>query len=393
MSGSVVDRMLASRNFWGVCALAVLVFWTFFVLMESEVYNHNLDDPVVNDFVAPWATAHAVVDGVPPASLYDWDKQKELQEAYMGFPFPQEFGWMYPPQVFFFLLPLSLFGYMAAWGLWVAVTCSFFAFVIKRIVGHWSAMPIVLVCPVSLWNVAAGQNGFVSAGLVSVAVFYLSRRPLLAGGALGLLAFKPHLGLLFPLVLIAERRWKTFFAATLTVLALAGASLLAYGVEAWIAFFEGLFEAGGRILVDGGGGYNKLHSIFGCMMLLGLPFLAMPAQVLMALIMVAFVFWIRRHTQNEDMHAAALALAPVFFTPYLWVYDLVLLLVPMAFLLRGAWRSGFLPLEREGLMLVVIFMVLFPTFPLPWGFICAVVVGALIFRRARMVADGAGQDA
>lgn len=48
------------------------------------------------------------------------------------------------------------------------------------------------------------QNGFLSAGLFGGALVLLERRPVLAGALFGLLTYKPHLGLLVPIVLIAD---------------------------------------------------------------------------------------------------------------------------------------------------------------------------------------------
>ena len=53
----------------------------------------------------------------------------------------------------------------------------------------------------------AGQNGFLTAALIGGALGLLERRPALAGICLGLLTYKPQFGLLFPFVLIADRRW------------------------------------------------------------------------------------------------------------------------------------------------------------------------------------------
>jgi hypothetical protein len=53
---------------------------------------------------------------------------------------------------------------------------------------------------------------------------------------LGLLAFKPHLGLILPLALVLAARWKTTASATATVLLAAGASVALFGADTWQAF-------------------------------------------------------------------------------------------------------------------------------------------------------------
>ena len=59
----------------------------------------------------------------------------------------------------------------------------------------------------------AGQNGFLTAALIGGTLGLLERRPALAGVCLGLLTYKPQFGLLFPIVLIADRRWRTIAVA------------------------------------------------------------------------------------------------------------------------------------------------------------------------------------
>ena len=58
------------------------------------------------------------------------------------------------------------------------------------------------------------------------------------GIAFGLLTVKPQLGLLVPVLLIAQGNWRTFFAAAATALVLAALSVLVYGAEAWQAYFH-----------------------------------------------------------------------------------------------------------------------------------------------------------
>jgi arabinofuranan 3-O-arabinosyltransferase len=60
----------------------------------------------------------------------------------------------------------------------------------------------------------------------------LERHPALAGICLGLLTYKPQFGLLFPIVLIADRRWLTIAVAALVALLLAALSWLASAARA-----------------------------------------------------------------------------------------------------------------------------------------------------------------
>ena len=52
------------------------------------------------------------------------------------------------------------------------------------------------------------QTGFFTAALIGGSLVLLERRKVAAGTMLGLLIFKPHFGILFPVVLIAARQWQ-----------------------------------------------------------------------------------------------------------------------------------------------------------------------------------------
>ncbi len=57
-------------------------------------------------------------------------------------------------------------------------------------------------------NAVGGQNSTWTAALSGSGLSLLERRPLLAGGLLGLLIYKPQLGLLIPVALLAGRHWR-----------------------------------------------------------------------------------------------------------------------------------------------------------------------------------------
>ena len=98
---------------------------------------------------------------------------------------------------------------------------------------------LAVAYPAVFVNLGHGHNGFLTAALMGGALVHLDRRPWLAGILFGLLAYKPQFGLMIPLVLVVTGRWRTIAAAAATVLALAAATTLVFGVDVWTAFLEG----------------------------------------------------------------------------------------------------------------------------------------------------------
>jgi hypothetical protein len=197
-----------------------------------------------------------------------------------------------------------------------------------------------------------GQSGMLAGGLLALSLALLWRRPVLAGIALGLLTYKPHLGLLFPLLLLAGRHWAAFLAASATTLALALLSALAFGTDAWAAFLGSIGTTGSIYL----GGAQPVCSVHGVVLawtgdarlaaaLHGAVLLAVAGPVLLA--------WRRGRAAPEALAAAAIA-AGMLATPYVFVSDAVLLTVAAIFLLRAGLREGMLPGEAPALLLAVL---------------------------------------
>jgi hypothetical protein len=65
---------------------------------------------------------------------------------------------------------------------------------------------------------------------------WLDRRPALAGMLIGLLVIKPQLGLFFPVILIASGRWRVFFAAALTAIAVTITTAVAFGPKVFVDY-------------------------------------------------------------------------------------------------------------------------------------------------------------
>ena len=102
-------------------------------------------------------------------------------------------------------------------------------------------------------------------------------------------------------------------------------------------------KANQLVLTDGGTGWNKLQSVFGLARSLGgTEGLAWAIQGGVALATAAALVVRWRSDAPYDLKAAALAVGTVLVTPYAFAYDLVVLAVPVAFLLRFGLARGFM---------------------------------------------------
>ena len=115
--------------------------------------------------------------------------------------------------------PLALLPYLGALAAWLGLTFAAFAAALSGWLDRRIGWRTILAFPAVLMTAGHGQNAFLSAALLSTGAIWLAARPILAGVAFGLLAFKPHLGLMIPVALAAAGRWKTIASATVTDLA------------------------------------------------------------------------------------------------------------------------------------------------------------------------------
>jgi len=305
---------------------------------------------IANDFVNVWAAGRLVLDG-HAAQAYDWTIHRQVQEAAVGHAFAGAYRWHYPPPFLFAAALAAILPYVPAGLAWLAATGAAYAAAIRGIIGPRVGWLFALGFPGAIWNVTAGQNGFLTTALIGGALGFMERQPVLAGCCLGLLTYKPQFGVLFPLVLIATGRWRAFFAAAATAILLAALSWLAFGGAPWLAMTQTLATANQLVLTDGGMGWEKLQSVFGLVRALGGgETLAWIIQGGLALAIATALTWLWRSDAPFELKAAGLAIGAVLVTPYVFAYDLVTLAVPVAFLLRYALKYGFQRVEGPALV-------------------------------------------
>jgi hypothetical protein len=127
----------------------------------------------------------------------------------------------------------------------------------------------------------------------------------------------------------------------------------------------------------------KLQSLFGLARSLGAgERLAWTLQSGLSLATAATLWLVWRGRRDFDIKAAAVAVGALLATPYLYMYDLVVLAVPMAFLIRLGRKDSFLPHEWPALAFASLLVLSFPLAKAPVGFAAVVIVAALVARRA-----------
>ena len=308
--------------------------------------SKNLLDPMQKpfgyDFIAFWSASDLALRG-RSIDAYDVDKIFAVaQTAVPGIRYL--YAWHYPPVFHLVVLPLALLPYLWAYFAWVLATLALYLGYMRRLVPGPHTLWLLLAFPAAFLNLMHGQNGFLTVVLVAAACLNLEKRPVLAGMLIAALCYKPQLGLLFPLVLIAGRHWLAFVSAAVSLAVLCGAATLVFGVENWVAFWQNLpaqqhnLEAGLLFL-------HKMPTVFAATRLLGgelSPAYALQALVGLGAAALTVYAWYRR-LGTLELRAALLAVALPLLSPYAYDYDLVVLALPIALLAADGLRHGWQP--------------------------------------------------
>jgi hypothetical protein len=345
-------------------AAALVAFLSFCVMWVQWQESSPGFYTVSGDFVGFWTAGQLALEG-HAADAYREMPHFFKELALHGDTTRLYIAFFYTP--FFLLLctGFALLSYFTALCLWLGSTFLCYAAALRALLprglGEGShAWVLFLGYPAVMVNVGFGQNGFLSAALFGGAALWLDRRPELAGMCLGCLAYKPQLGIIVPLALAVAKRWRAFAVASATVLVLAVASTLAFGVDIWPPFIADMGVARHNWLEAPVPSYLQfLITVFGAIRLhdgsLPLAYAAQAAVSVTAVVLLVRALLTRPHdARSGRAEIAAIAACVPFCSPFMLEYDLLILAVPMAWLLGEALRDGFR--RGEGVALVAAYL-------------------------------------
>ena len=255
----------AARCWIAISVIAILI--EFYGQTAKGLTDGKLQ-PFGADFINYWTAAYlGLADRAH--EIYDWRAFHAAQEAVVGAPIGP-FHYSYPPVLIVLTLPLAFLPYVPALFAWLAASWFAFYAALRAAMPRGGALLLALAVPAGYINTAGGQNGYWTAALLGGGLVLLERRPAVAGILFGLLIYKPHLGLIIPVFLIAGRQWRAFFAAAVTVIVLVSTSLLAFGPEIWTEYPASASKLRQWILEDGKDTFHRMLSVFVAARRLGL---------------------------------------------------------------------------------------------------------------------------
>lgn len=340
-----------TRERMRLVALAVLAasaIGAIYLIATADGLIDRFGHPIGTDFTNVYAAGTYVLEGLPSAP-FDPKLQYARELAIFGAATPF-YGWHYPPFFLGLAALLALLPYPLALALWQGVTLALYLWAMRAVVATNDRLWLLLALafPAVFINLGHGHNGFLTAALFAAALLALDRKPVLAGILFGCLAYKPQFGLLIPLALAADGRWRTFAAAAATVVLCVLATTLAFGPDIWLAFLDSTDFTRTVILESGDTGWYKIQSVFSWVRMWGGPVtLAYALQGAVTLVVAAALIWLWRGNASFPRKAAALLIGTLLATPYSLDYDLMLLAPAIGFLAADGFARGFGSYEKS----------------------------------------------
>jgi hypothetical protein len=342
----IVHRPKANRDALTACAL----LGVFFVVVTIGAYLYTLDWNgaiprdgsslvVGRDFLNAWMYGRAALSS-DPGAWYDPVAYQHVLGLLLGDHYSGQ-NWSYPPSLMLAMAPFGRLGYLPALALWTLLGAAIFLPTMWRYLGDRRALIAAMCAPAAVFGLISGQFAFITSAMMLTAFAWLDRRPVPSGILIGLLTIKPQLGVLFPVMLIASRRWRVFVTASATALALLGLSAAIFGVEPWLNYIHIGLPVQNIVLHDASGiGTPYFPTLFMNLRGIGLAYgAAMSLQVAVAGGAVAIVVCAFRSRADADPHllAALFFACSVAAVPYMLSYDtLALCVCALALLANGA---------------------------------------------------------
>jgi hypothetical protein len=340
---------LAAVVLLGVClglyVTEIASTWVPGLQRESSISN-KVNRWVGTEFRIFWVASFMALNG-EMHDIYNPAKFTEVEKHLTDYT--KGHVWLYPPTFLLMVLPLSLMPYLASLAVWLAITLLCYTLVLRRICPQPYMIVWILFFPGIAVNFFVGHNGFISGALLGGGLLFLDSSPVLAGILLALSFYKPQLGILIPLALLAGRRWKVLAITAIAAICLALASILIFGYQAWLGFLHNIPVA--EKLTGTPGFWAKMPTIYTTARLAGTgTLLAWTLQGLVMGAVIAGVYWVWSVRATPACRASILILGILLFTRYAFIYDYAILAIPLAWLWQEGQTTGWLPLEKPLLL-------------------------------------------
>jgi len=302
-------------------------------------------DPHRLDFTHFWLAGHMNLEGL---NVYgaEWVAER-VNNGILWIP---EDYFLYPLPLGVLLSPLGLLPFNLAYLVWVFVSqvCTLLSIIItmQHFLKDSPRLELITLAGIFLFRpffivIVSGQiDPYLLFLMVLSAYFFAKKRHLASGFLMSLLSIKPSLGIPILLLVGAWLLYKKYWKAAvgilsgLTILFLIGVVRNPYWVVEYLSVTQ-------QKMIES---YTLHSTLWGFTSLLHLdPAIELAFGVLLALTMIGVTFYLfSTLISSNDLFTTLTFVIPValLIAPYAWVYNQILLTIPIIFILLYLSRSG-----------------------------------------------------
>lgn len=347
---------------------APLALW-FFLSEQAAFLQGRMSRGQIpgRDFINYWSGAKLASQG-RVFEIFDQDAYMRALAGFWG-PGLKVHSFSYPPSILPLILWLSALPYGVALALWSLVGVA----ALLAAAWPYSRSPLtaalILLSPAVAVCLDVGQNGLITSALLIGGLRLVDRRPWLGGVLIGLVTFKPQLGLLIPLALLASGRWRAVGGAAAAALVLVAAGALIAGGQGWTLYLTRTLAYQRFLLEQSGGAWNVMTpSPLAAGLVAGLPHAwawAMQGLVSASCALAIVVRFRRIKARGREIGGVDILLliaAGFLAAPYSFNYDMPSLALAIVVAMSeqpsleadAAWRWGVMALWSAPVLMVLI---------------------------------------
>lgn len=287
-----------------------------------------------SDFTVIWAAGT-----MDTALVYDHAMVTAAQGPITGLSGGHVRPFVYPPSALLLFRPLAWLPFEFAYPLWIALLASAFGLAARQGFG-WPTVGLSLITPPLIYGLWAGQPSILVAAIILFCVPHITRRPVLAGVAMGIgAAIKPQGFVLVPIALLATRNWRAAIGFAAGALGPVAISAL-FWPRLWVGWIDALasFPAIVRDLGLGASGVSPAAIAPAIGLPEGVGWAIRAMGVMLGLLLV-WVSWTR--SKDHGSRTTGLIGGTLLVSPYAMPYELAgLMPTAIAALLGGRLVLG-----------------------------------------------------
>jgi hypothetical protein len=351
----MINQWLTARRIWRypIFLLVASVISYAGSIAGGDGLFDAMGMPLFSDFSAQQTAGRIALDG-DIGRLYDLQHQHAVQQEILAYQRPEYLNiFISPPIAAFLYVPFAHLPYLPAAAIWTAVSVAALLVSLRTIwplvpefhtVGLGKVALVAFSAPPVIECLQTGQDSLIVLLIMCLGVRALAgRHEAKAGAVLGLGMFKPQLFILFPVLFIAQRRWRALGAYSAVGIGMVLISVALLGGQGGVLDYVELLRSDSYLTgIVELGGWN-MQSI--APLLRGI--VPRPWHMPMELTIVlggAWTVWVmaRRHALSPGRRShrelrlyAATVLIAALVSPHFFLYDGSILVLPAMLLLSA----------------------------------------------------------